>query len=135
MTGDPLGDAMAEIEPSIQSTTIRCRGCGYDLSGTSVGGKCPECGMSVAETLRPVVHPGEQTHRGAVWCVVLGAISPVVCAPLGLVAVIIYLSIRRELQSGAYSSSSKTMATVGLCLGLLSTMLLLLGIAIQAFNL
>src|SRR5262245_7303604 len=27
---------------------IRCSQCKYDLSGTAVGGKCPECGTEVA---------------------------------------------------------------------------------------
>ena len=29
-----------------------CRGCGYDLAGLSVSGKCPECGRPVVDSLR-----------------------------------------------------------------------------------
>lgn len=31
--------------------SITCATCGYDLSGTAVGSKCPECGTDVAATI------------------------------------------------------------------------------------
>ena len=38
--------------PQVRETGIRCRGCGHDLSGTAIGGDCPECGLAASETLR-----------------------------------------------------------------------------------
>ena len=30
---------------------VRCGACGFDLSGTTESGRCPECGRPIVETL------------------------------------------------------------------------------------
>lgn len=51
------GTAMRDDEPTIQRTCVACTACGYDLSGTAVGGACPECGRSVILSLPRTPHP------------------------------------------------------------------------------
>ncbi len=37
--------------------SLQCRGCGYDLKGLVLGGRCPECGEDVWSTVVVVVDP------------------------------------------------------------------------------
>lgn len=40
-----------EISETPADTALRCVDCGYDLSGTAVGGQCPECGLPVTKSV------------------------------------------------------------------------------------
>lgn len=40
-----------------EMNTLVCGSCGYDLSGSSVGGVCPECGSSVMQSIREITYP------------------------------------------------------------------------------
>lgn len=55
-----LGRASATVgdKPLESRLSPRCHGCGYDLSHQPADARCPECGVSVAESLRPEWRPG-----------------------------------------------------------------------------
>lgn len=47
------GGADAGAMPEYLERSLRCGTCGYELRGLAMGGVCPECGASVAASLRP----------------------------------------------------------------------------------
>lgn len=109
--------------PPISPTAIACIGCGYDLSGTAIGGQCPECGRPVSETLQSQSN-GERSCGSATACFVIGIISLVGCGVLGPVAIILYFTSKQELNKGGYAQSARTFAKVALTLGIISTALI-----------
>ena len=48
------GEALEREEIAL---SLHCRGCGYNLRGLRAGGKCPECGLDVFETVLSTVDP------------------------------------------------------------------------------
>jgi len=114
------------LEPGpIQSASIACVRCGYDLSGSAVGGSCPECGTPVAQSIRRH-SSGAQGTGSAVTCMVLGILSLVVCAVLGPFAVSTYYTYLRQVESGEASAEGMAMAKAGLITGWIGTALLIL---------
>lgn len=41
-----------------EDDALRCRGCGYDLSGLRIGDKCPECAARIETSLPPLPRNG-----------------------------------------------------------------------------
>ncbi len=62
----PLGQLPVDAPSSAeeQLSTIRCAQCGYDLTGSSIGAQCPECGHAVLSSIHSVVR--RQPSRP--WC-------------------------------------------------------------------
>ncbi len=104
---------------------MHCIKCGYDLSGTPVGGCCPECGTTVRESLQA----GAPTRScaAATTAMIMGILSLTVCGLLGPIAIVMYYGAKRELDTGLYAPASRTMAKTGLILGIISTCLLVIG--------
>mgnify|MGYP005839489497 CR=1 FL=1 len=109
----------------VQGSDIRCTRCGYDLSGSQVGGSCPECGTRVSESLRPR-GTGQQNAPNSVACLVCGILSLTVCGLLGPIAIALYYSAKGHYDGGGYSASSMSMAKAGLITGIIATVLLVL---------
>lgn len=110
--------AYPTAQPSIQYTTVTCVGCGYNLSGATVGGVCPECGAQVDQSLYAAEHI--RANGKAITSMVLGICSvPSFCccpvsgilAVLGLVFGIIAMT---EISNGGYTPGSRGMAIAGL---------------------
>lgn len=110
--------------PPIGGTAFRCQGCGYDLSGTAVGGACPECGALVADTLRAA--GPLQPHPKAVTALVLGLLSLLLCMVLGPFAIHFGRVVRSEVDAGLYSRESRSMGTAGFVCGIIATLILVL---------
>jgi hypothetical protein len=56
--------------PPIQRPPM-CEFCGYNLTGTAIDGRCPECGVPAIDSLGPDVRPGTGWERGGgliAWC-------------------------------------------------------------------
>ena len=106
----------------ITPVDLICVKCKYNLTGATIGGACPECGTSIDETLRQ--HTLQPRSNGtAVTSMVLGILSLGVCGLLGPIAILCSVIAKREIKQGGYTSGSKTMATAGLIMGIISTLL------------
>ena len=108
--------------PTVQSTSFECVSCGYNLTGATIGGLCPECGLPIAQSLRrtSVLKSSGQ----ATAALIIGILSLVMCIGLGPVAIALAYSAMVQIRRGGYTSGSKGMATAGLVMGGLSTLLL-----------
>lgn len=119
-----MDDPHAEI---VRSGAYRCVRCGYDLSGSAVGGNCPECGTNVSQSLRVAHDAAEGSSNTATICMVLGIVGLVTsCWLLGPVAIFLYYTARNQVRRGSAPPSSLGMAKAGLILGWISTGLMLL---------
>ena len=115
----PGPPAARRIE-SPRAAGVTCVQCGYDLSGTPVGGACPECGTAVAETVRRRQEAGSSSPA-AVTCLVLGVLAVGCCSFTGPFAIYYYSKAQGEIRDGGYLSGSQTMAVIGLILGIIGT--------------
>lgn len=123
-------------DPGVTGTAYRCSRCGFDLSGTPIGGSCPECGQPVGETLQSG-NLAKPKVPNAVACLVLGILSIMACGLLGPIAIVLYHGARNQVQSGFYDPDSMGMAKAGMILGWVGTALAVLqcaGFALVALN-
>jgi len=109
---------------SVTESKLTCVGCGYNLTGVSIGSVCPECGRAVEDSIG--ARQADQTSSAAITCLVLGICSLAVMPLLGPLAIIYYYRAKREIETGFYSSGSWTMAKAGLILGVIATALIAL---------
>ena len=97
---DTLRTGMAD-PALITQTAFTCIACGYNLSGTAIGGTCPECGKPVAESLIPV---GRKADRQVVfgWTKRLGRTSglTLLCLVSGPFSVAFYRIAKEERAAG-----------------------------------
>jgi len=122
----------------VDPSRLVCSTCGYDLSGTAVGGKCPECGAGVAESIRVSSSlrssSGGQNDSSPTVCLVFGLIGLVAgCTPLGFVAIWQYGVAKRAIAEGRAPSDQMTLATIGLVTGWIAIGLLVLQLAFVVF--
>lgn len=115
--------------PIVESAPFRCVSCGYDLSGTVIGGQCPECGARVVQSLR-ALEAGEKTSQLALWSMIVGILGIAVCGIAGPPAIIMGYMARNAMRAGGYSRNSQGFATTGIILGIISTALTVLGLAL-----
>ena len=126
---DPL-EPMPAPPPvqSVSSSAVTCLSCGYDLSGTAVGGTCPECGAAVEQSIRRVQNAGARTSGFAIASFVCGLLALIfsACFPLGflgVVAIALYFPSMKEVNAGTVGGSSKGFAVAGLVMGIIATVL------------
>lgn len=132
-SGDVYSFAMSEqpsppAAPTFAPTPFRCQHCGYDISGTAVGGSCPECGTPIAAAL--LAAGPLKPHPQAVTALVLGLLSLLLCMILGPFAWNVGGRVRREVDAGLYSKESRGMGTAGYVCGIIATVILLLYLVI-----
>lgn len=124
---------MSHTEPPVASLAVKCVGCGYDLSGSAVGGACPECGMEVSKSL---ILPEDakltnNNSSSATMCLILGLVGISACPLVGIGAIIAYSAAKKDVLSGAAPAKSMGMAKTGMVLGWISiglTVLSMLGV-------
>lgn len=68
-------------------------------------------------------------HRGTL-ILVLGILSLVICAPLGIVAWVMGNTDLREIAAGTMDPAGKDLTTIGRILGIIATVLLALGLIV-----
>ncbi len=120
----------------IHATHVTCAYCGYNLTGATIGGSCPECGAPVEQTLQRGALP---TSGMATASMVLGICSLVTCSCYGVpglicavLAIIFWYSARDAIKEGRVSPGSQGMATAGLVTGLITISMLLVAVAFVA---
>ena len=111
---------------------VRCLNCGYDLTGATIGGTCPECGMTIGGgTLANA--QGKPTSGNAIASLVLGICSLVLgCGSWGVVSLVcgplaIWFArrARADLEAGGVAESSAGLANAGRVMGWISVVLTL----------
>ncbi len=124
----------------------RCAHCGYDLTGFSIGGTCPECGQRIT----PQQDPDLSSPAGSsLFCGVLALLALFACfladdtltallmvfASFGLscVGVVLAVLARRSIKRWPvrYAPGSMTIARLGFWLSAPGMILLLVGVGIE----
>ena len=102
-----------------------CISCGYDLTGITLGSRCPECGGEVRYG-----GPNLPGSGKAVTSLVLGILSIFGCVFYGLPAIvmgglaIVFAQIAKaNIRSNKVSPGSRGLATAGLVCGIVGTSL------------
>ena len=131
-----MGRLPREYTPTEE--TFRCKECGYDLTGTAVGGVCPECGLSVNASLQSRIDKkhgdddglttGPLITRTAIISLVTGVLSLLVCFLLGPYAVYMGLRAIRAMSDQPDMTGSRVVAMLGIALGFLSLILFMFGL-------
>ena len=108
--------------PIARSAGVVCLQCGYDLTGTTIGATCPECGAPVTPAFQSTMRP---TSGKAIAAMVLGicsipgcmlyGIPAIVC---GILAIVFYKQAKRRIAAGEFSPGSMSMAKAGLICGI-----------------
>lgn len=124
----PTGPTAPPFVQAVAASLVTCVACGYDLSGTALGGNCPECGANVAHTLRRFQNAPQVTSGFAIASFVCGLLSlPFsMCVPfgfLGVVAIVLYFPAMKAVASGRAGGATRGFAIAGLVTGLISTLL------------
>lgn len=118
----------------MQPTDVRCISCGYDLSGTPIGGNCPECGTPVAQTLASHIGP-KAPHPSAAIVLTLGIVGLVCCGGvLSPVAWFMGHSGLEEAKTTRYSPGSVAMLKAGMILGIVGTAVLVFNIVVSVID-
>lgn len=82
-----MGKAASAASDEHEPAALACWRCGYDLRFQEPGGRCPECGMPLAQTrerLEALAHYGDPTPlRRACWAL-LAAVSMLIGVYIGL---------------------------------------------------
>ncbi len=107
--------------PPIQASRVSCVSCGYNLTGVTIGGECPECGTLIETSIQGRL--SAPTSKAALWSMVIGIVSLAACSVVGPIAIVLYFRARKDIQAGLCGTSSSGMATAGLVLGIISTVL------------
>lgn len=129
-------DAHAPTPRTIESTTIRCTTCGYNLTGVAIGGACPECGSRVDPSLAVAQQP---TSGKAIASMVLGICSiPAACMsygilglPCAVIGLILWRLAKKEL--GSSTGSATGMNTAGLVTSIIGLSFSVLGLGVIGF--
>ncbi|MEM9415289.1 MAG: DUF4190 domain-containing protein [Planctomycetota bacterium] len=114
---------MQDTPQPVEDSMFACDQCGYDLSGSAVGGVCPECGYAVRESLRVAPYPSTGSSSAATMSMVLGVIAITACGLLGPVAIMMYYRAKEDIRMGKAAPNTLGMAKAGLILGWISTIL------------
>ena len=121
---------MDECPTPVEPSSYRCLGCGFDLSGSAVGGTCPECGRPVQESLRVATAKQGTNNSNATMSLVLGIIGVVACGLVAPFAIWLYYKAKEDIAQGIASPDSMGLATAGMVLGWIGTVLMIGGCCI-----
>ena len=118
---DPPPTAPTYDTQQVSYVQVPCYQCGYNLTGVSIGGFCPECGAGVDQSLYQ--SGNSPTNGKAIASMVLGICSIVTCCCpvpiLSILGLVFGILAVNEIKTGKYSPGSSGMAITGLvCSGI-----------------
>ena len=115
----------------VESSGYKCISCGYELSGSAIGGFCPECGRPVEETIRAYASQGGGNNSSsATLALVLGIIGIAACGLVAPFAIWIGYRAKDDIARGIAPVSSGGLATAGIVLGWIGTVLTILSMCV-----
>lgn len=121
---------MNQYNQPVTSKAYNCVQCGYDLSGSALGGVCPECGTSVANTIRVSGGTSAGSTSTATTCMVMGILGLAVCGICGPIAIWMYYQAVDDVKRNKAPTSSLGMAKAGLIMGWIATALMILAVLV-----
>jgi len=124
-TSDPVTSGAPPIAPPLGHTAHLICLCGYDLTGSLIGGNCPECGRRIAESLGP---RDPRVQGRAVAAVVLACCAvPLLCScgpfglPLSVTGLIMGIQLIRSPKPLA--SPDRVLALVSIVVGAIGSLI------------
>lgn len=126
-------DLRSSREPQTHAAYVHCPGCGYNLTGATIGSQCPECDL----TIGPAAFAGQglPTSGKATASLILGIFSIVGCCTYGIGSLIcgplaLYFSrqAKRDMDGGLVDRGGESLATVGFVCGIIGTVFGVLGV-------
>ena len=129
-----------QIEERYAGSQVRCPRCGQSLVAPLAQGQPPGAAPqpgSVPPPLGPVQFPpgyqgmGLKPHRGAM-ILTFGILGLVICAIFGIVAWVMGNGDLREMAAGTMDRTGEGMTRAGKICGMISTILLIAGVALWA---
>ena len=104
-----------------RQSQLRCVQCGYNLTGLTIGGNCPECGTPIEVSL---YRPAPPTSGMAITSLTLGILSIPSCCCIGIPSIILGLmafgfglGAFAQIKNGDVSQQSRGLAIAGLVTG------------------
>jgi len=131
--GQPTGQMMSRGGQTFQPSVLTCFRCGYNLTGVTIGGSCPECGTPVDESIAGT-NQGVSSSK-AIASMVLGICALPGCfvygipaLVLGVLAVGLGYSALKEVRDGKVSTTARAQAMTGIICGGIATGLVVVAI-------
>lgn len=118
---------MTHTPEIVDVSQVSCLQCGYNLTGAVIGGKCPECGARIEDSLTPSAQP--RTSATAITSLVLGILGVLLCGLVAPIAIVLGVMGLREAQRGECAPPSRGLAIAGLVLGVVGTLVTIGGLA------
>jgi hypothetical protein len=119
-------------------TSVRCLACGQNLTGSTIGGNCPECGTPITRSMQAAPPVSAMAVASMVLgimslvsnfgaCVCLG-FTGVISVPLGIGAIVLSRLGARDIAAGKVGGGSVGMNITGLICGIAGAAIGVLGL-------
>jgi predicted RNA-binding Zn-ribbon protein involved in translation (DUF1610 family) len=111
--------SLTDPRPSLKVSELRCVTCGYNLTGATIGGACPECGEAIEQTIAELREP--KTYKSVAsacfWC---GLISVLPLAWFLIpVVVVFFVHTHINVRKGIEPRLSLVRANIGFMFSLI----------------
>ena len=129
--GGPAG----QPPPVVESTSVECTQCGYNLTGTTIGGLCPECGALVAGSWQvgakksagmAIASMGLGIVSLVAWMLPGGPFTGIAFAIVGLVLSVVTVKMANRGQVGGLGMAMAGIACSALALAIYGLLLIAL---------
>ena len=118
--------SLSDPRPDLKVSELRCVTCGYNLTGATIGGACPECGEAIEHTIAALREPKryKSVASACFWC---GLIS---VAPFAFflfpVVVAFFVLTHINVRKGIEPRTSLVRANIGFMFSLMGLAFLII---------